>query len=80
MANHAYNDPSLSPQEFLEALYRDPTVRLKHRIQAASLLRQIYNASLPQVVIRIGGFPEYITASTVLLLVRGPISSALRRV
>jgi hypothetical protein len=57
---HAYNDPNLTPQEFLEAVYRDHTVRLKHRIQAASLLRQIYNASLPQVVIRIGGFPEYI--------------------
>jgi hypothetical protein len=57
--DHAYNDPNISPHDFLEAVYRDPTVKLKHRMQAASLLVQIYNASLPQVVIHIGGFAEY---------------------
>jgi hypothetical protein len=58
--DHAYNAPDITPYEFLDAVYRDPTVLLKHRMQAASLLVQIYKASLPQVVIRIGGFPEYI--------------------
>jgi hypothetical protein len=57
--DHKYNDPNISPHDFLEAVYRDPTVKLKHRMQAANLLVQIYNASLPQVVIHIGGFPEY---------------------
>jgi hypothetical protein len=60
MADHAYNDPNISPHDFLEAVYRDPTVKLKHRMQAANLLVQIYNASIPQITIRIGGFPELI--------------------
>jgi hypothetical protein len=59
MADHTYNDPNLSPRAFLEAVRGDPTARLKHRIEAAKLLAQFYSDVLPQVVIRIGGFPQY---------------------
>jgi hypothetical protein len=59
MADHAYNDANLSPREFLLAVACDPTVKLKHRIQAAAHLEQIYGDIIRQVTIHIGGFPEY---------------------
>jgi hypothetical protein len=57
---HAYNNPNLSPREFLLAVARDPKVRLKHRINAAKFLAQHYGDVLAKVTIHIGGFPEYI--------------------
>ena len=61
MADHAYNDPNINAHDFLVAVYTDPTVRLNHRMQAASLLVMLYKASLPEVVINIGGLPMYDT-------------------
>ena len=34
-SSHAYNDPSLSPIEFLQAVYRDPRLPMSVRIDAA---------------------------------------------
>jgi hypothetical protein len=60
--DHVYNDPNISPRDFLLAVARDPRVRLKHRIKAATYLAQIYGDVLvtTQVTIRIGGFPQII--------------------
>jgi hypothetical protein len=58
--DHAYNDPNISPRDFLLAVARDPRVRLKHRIKAATYLAQLYGDDLTQVTIRIGGFPQLI--------------------
>ena len=59
MADHAYNDPTLSPREFLLAVVRDPSVRLKHRIQAALHLERIFGDIVRSVTIHIGGIPQF---------------------
>jgi hypothetical protein len=35
MADHRYNDPSLTPLQFLRAVYSDPTVSMYLRTKAA---------------------------------------------
>ena len=40
---HAYDNPTITATQFLEAVYHDPTVKLRHRIDAAArLLRILY--------------------------------------
>jgi hypothetical protein len=46
-ATHPYNDPDLSPIEFLTAVYRDPHLPMVSRIQAASALLP-YTNSVPR--------------------------------
>jgi hypothetical protein len=38
---HKYDNPKLSPKEFLLAVMRDPTVALEHRIEAAAKAMQL---------------------------------------
>lgn len=65
---HAYNHPGLSPLQFLQAVYTDPTVDISHRVLAAyyALLYTTHPQGLrwedrdpmDRVTIVIGGLPE----------------------
>jgi hypothetical protein len=42
---HKYDNPKLSPKQFLLAVMRDPTVALRLRIEAAAKAMQLLDAS-----------------------------------
>jgi hypothetical protein len=48
MADHKYNDPTLSPLAFLRAVYNDPSVPLHHRMHAAQVAAP-YEPSRPVI-------------------------------
>lgn len=66
MPDHKYNDPALTPLQFLKAVYSDPTVPMFLRIRAADMASP-YEATCDfqvrepwpgerTIVIRINGF------------------------
>jgi hypothetical protein len=75
--DHAYNDPSLSPLQFLLAVLHDPTVDMDDRIKAAEaafpyVSTNPHQASvqrwedldpMDRVKIVIGGLPEHVSVS-----------------
>ena len=37
MTDHPYDDPTLTPLQFLRAVYSDPSVHMHHRMRAAEV-------------------------------------------
>ena len=57
---HAYDDPHIGPRAFMLAVMRDPTVDIKDRMKAASLLMRIYphESVCPSLTIHIAPFTD----------------------